>query len=84
MATQHDYPCIKAWDRMMGSYDYHIGRNIEQARLDGAPQDAIYKDGNDGHWHRLCEVRSAHTQWYFIQNHPDLVERFTDWKKEPA
>jgi hypothetical protein len=66
---------------MMGSFTYHIERQVEQARAEGAPQDAIYKDSKDGHWHRLGEVTNPDTRWHFKRHHPELIARFTDWEK---
>lgn len=35
-----DYPFIRAYGRIMGSYQYYIDDEVRRAREDGAPQDA--------------------------------------------
>lgn len=85
MATitkDNDYPCIRAWDRMMGSYAYYTDNQIAQARADKAPQDATFYNSEKKRWSTLKEVQNVQTQWYFQQHHPNLVKRFTDWKSE--
>lgn len=86
--ANNDYPCIRAWDRMMGSYSNYTTRQIEDAREQKQPQDVIYEKGGydrdgqpiKGQWVRLCEVTSPSTQWYFQQNHLDLVEKYApEW-----
>ena len=37
-----DYPYLRAWCKMMGSYDYYLQAQLEKARKDKAPEDAIY------------------------------------------
>ena len=53
-----DYLYIRAWGRMMGSFDYYIEHQVAEARADGAPQTAIYKD-TDGSWHTYENCHSA-------------------------
>ena len=55
-----DYKYIRAWGHMMGSKDYYIQDQIEQARKDKAPQDAIYWDGL--RWHVLADVMRQDTR----------------------
>jgi hypothetical protein len=74
--TTSDYACIRAWDRMMGSYGYYTERQIERAREDKAPADAIYFSEARKEWSRLSNVTSPATQWYFQQHHRELVEKF--------
>ena len=49
MTAQPDYPWIRAWCHMLGSYAYYTKRQGEQARQDHAPGNAIYKQ-QDGSW----------------------------------
>jgi hypothetical protein len=56
-----DYPYIRAWGRMIGSKDYYITMQIEQARQDAAPNDATYKS-SDGHWHTIADVTREDTR----------------------
>jgi hypothetical protein len=52
-----DYPCIRRWGRMMGSYPHYIENQIKQAREDEAPEDATFR-GEDGRWHRASEIKN--------------------------
>lgn len=69
-----DYLYVRAWCRMMGSYDYYVRQQVQQARADGAPERAIYKDvpsaslgmesgtltdAPGGHWKTLDDVERA-------------------------
>lgn len=38
----HKYPYIRAWGQIMGSHAYYINDRIEDAQLDGAPENAVY------------------------------------------
>lgn len=40
---KNEYPCIRMYGRLMGSYQYYITAQVEQARRDGAPQTATSK-----------------------------------------
>lgn len=40
-----NYPYIQAWGKHMGSFDYYIEAQIEEAREDNAPPTACYKSG---------------------------------------
>jgi hypothetical protein len=88
MSKNNDYPCIRAWGQQMGSMSYYIDAQIEKARKDKAPEDAIYQrhEGSQpvpGVWARLSEVTSPETQWNWIRQHRDLVEKFApDWLKD--
>jgi hypothetical protein len=55
MADENDYPFIRKWGQLLGSHDYYIEDQIEEARLDGAPAKAIYRDRN-GVWHTTDEI----------------------------
>ena len=49
------YPFIRAWGKMLGSFDYYIEMQKKDAAEDGAPADACYKDSN-GSWRRYTEL----------------------------
>ena len=49
-AIKYQYRYIRAWGIMMHSYEYYIRDQIELARKDKAPEDAIFKD-IDGVWY---------------------------------
>jgi hypothetical protein len=59
--TENDYPYIRAWGRMIGSYNSYIQLQVEQARQDGAPDDAIHKK-DDGSWSTTDEITSSTTR----------------------
>ena len=63
----NDYPCIRAWGRLLNSHSYYITDQVAQAKRDNAPADATYKD-DDGHWRTLKDVTRADTK--------TLIERF--------
>jgi hypothetical protein len=43
-----DYPGIRAWGRHLGSSNYFVKGQIDKARRDQAPANAIYK--REEHW----------------------------------
>lgn len=51
-----DYLAIRLWGQKLGSYGYYIEDQVNQARKDNAPQDAIYKRDN-GTWARLSDIK---------------------------
>ena len=53
--TSNDYPYIRAWGRMLGSDSYYIDRQVAQARTDGAPPNAVYRNAN-GQWQTTDDV----------------------------
>ena len=54
-----DYKHIKAWGIMMHSHNYYIVAEQEQAALDNAPLDAIFKR-EDG-WHTFAGTTNPET-----------------------
>ena len=44
-----DYIYIRAWGQMMNSMEYYIRGEVDKARREKAPADAIYKN-HDGKW----------------------------------
>ena len=59
-----DYPFIRAWGKMMGSFDYYIQEQVGMARHDRAPETAIFKR-EDG-WATIDSVTDPHTRHYFM------------------
>lgn len=57
-----DYPWIRAWDRMMGSFSYWTDMQLIRARADNAPQDAVYYNQDVGLWVTLEEIESEETR----------------------
>lgn len=56
------YHYIWAWSKIMGSYDYYIGIEQQQASESGAPLDAIYRKHTfdkdaPPEWVRFCELK---------------------------
>lgn len=59
--TKFDYPYIRAWGQLLGSYEYFIEAQIERAQEDNAPDDAVYVD-QEGRWHRFAHVTNEETR----------------------
>jgi len=61
MTASRNYPYIRAWCKMMGSYQYYTDIQLEKAQADGAPQNAVYH--NEGkRWVTFDEVHSDDTR----------------------
>lgn len=61
-----DYPYIRAWCRMMGSYDYYLQNQLHRARAEKAPFDAVFErtelgGTKTGVWARFSEVENEST-----------------------
>lgn len=54
------YPYIRKWGKMLSSMNYYIDDQIELARKDKAPANAIYKQ-DDGAWATTNDIESAST-----------------------
>lgn len=65
MPKPSDYKHIRAWGEMMGSFEYYIKNQQEQAATDNAPLTAIYKRGDK--WSTFDEVESEATRWVVKQ-----------------
>jgi hypothetical protein len=50
------YPHVTAWGRSLGSPACVVEELVAQAVVDGAPEDAIFKD-TDGVWHTLGDLQ---------------------------
>jgi hypothetical protein len=61
MASFDDYPYIVAWGRMMGSQRPYIHQQVEQARAESAPPNAIYRR-EDGAWATTEEIQRDDTR----------------------
>lgn len=59
-----DYPYIRAWGEMMGSFRPYILGEVDKARRTGAPHTAIYE--RDGTWHTIEGVTNGETRHYFM------------------
>lgn len=57
----NDYHWIREWGKLLGSHDEYIDRQVEKARRDNAPENAIYKS-NDGRWVTTDDVTSGETR----------------------
>ena len=55
------YWFVKAWGKQMGSFQYYIDRQVELAREEGAPHNAIYRD-TEGTWHTVNDVKDESTR----------------------
>lgn len=58
-----DYRHIAAWGRYLGSYQYYIKDQQEQAALDNAPLDAVYYNNDQRRWVTLDEMAAPARQW---------------------
>ena len=55
-----DYKYLRAWNKMLLSPTTF---NVDQARKENAPQDAIYRvPGSDGQWVRCSDIQAAETR----------------------
>lgn len=61
-----DYKHIKAWGAIMGSRAYYVENEQRLAAQEGAPLDAVFRDGQTKEWVRVGQC-NAYTQ--------QLVER---------
>lgn len=61
MPNNNDYPYIRAWCKMMGSFDYWLQDQLEQARADNAPQNATYRR-DDGTWSTTDNITNPDTR----------------------
>jgi hypothetical protein len=61
MPSANDYPFIRAWGRLMGSYNYYIRDQVQQARDDHAPANAVYRR-EDGTWATTDDITPATTR----------------------
>jgi hypothetical protein len=68
-----DYPYIRAWGRMMGSYRYYVEGQLQLARQEKAPQNATYR-GEEG-WHTWDDFKGSAVTRLQIE---DLVKEMTD------
>lgn len=53
-----NYPYIRAHGRLMGSNTEWIGREVERARADKAPADAVYYSIDRERWITAAEYRN--------------------------
>jgi hypothetical protein len=61
MTEKQDYPYIWAWGRRLGSFRYFIEDQVEQARADNAPQNAIDRN-QDGTWSTTDDITNPTTR----------------------
>jgi hypothetical protein len=62
MTGQDDYPYIRVWGRLLGYPESRIRDQVELARRDGAPADAVHRN-EDGTWTTTGDVTAPHTRW---------------------
>jgi hypothetical protein len=56
-----EYKGIRAWGEMLHSYEYYIRIQIEEARADKAPEDAVFKR-QDGTWATYKDITNEETR----------------------
>lgn len=54
-----DYKWIRHWGAMMGSQPFYVDAQVERARKEHAPENAIYRD-LDG-WKTTADISSSDT-----------------------
>ena len=64
-----DYLYLRAWDNMMGSNPSWCQLNLERARKEKAPHDAIFKDSK-GNWQTFKTIERPDTKI--------LIEKFVE------
>ena len=60
-----DYVYLRAWDRMMGSFQYWTDANLKKARRENAPADAIYNTAGiveGGKWRTFAQCEREDTR----------------------
>ena len=55
------YPFIRAWGKMMRSYDVYIKAQQQMARDENAPWDAIFMS-HEGKWHTFGGISNPNTK----------------------
>lgn len=58
-----DYPYIRRWGRLLRSFEYYITLQVERARREHAPANAVYRD-MDGHWVTTDQIENAYARGY--------------------
>ncbi|EWM19623.1 hypothetical protein [Kutzneria sp. 744] len=57
----NDYPYVRAWGDLMGSYSYFINDQVMRARADGAPANATHRR-HDGTWATTDDILRSDTR----------------------
>ena len=73
-----DYPYIRVWHQMTGSYQYYIDHLVELARAEQAPENAIYKDTMTGQWRTIDDMKDKRTRDSVQQRVERLLGGCTD------
>ena len=68
-----DYKHLRAWCNMIGSFPYYTERQVDQARRDKAPADAVYTDAT-GQWIVYSEVTDPSTRATMDRKLTELTE----------
>jgi len=56
MHRWQSYKLVQAYERIMGAFEYRQRQRMQQAAMDEAPLDAVYKDKDTGQWVTLAEA----------------------------
>jgi hypothetical protein len=67
MPKPSDYKYVRAWNKMMGSYEYHIRSQQRLAADDNAPLDALYKRHGTGVW--VCASELDDERLKLVEKH---------------
>lgn len=57
----NDYHWVREWGKLLDSNEAYIEAQVEKARKENAPENAVYKS-NDGHWVTTDDVTSGTTR----------------------
>jgi len=58
---KNSYNAIRAWGQILGSYQYYTEDQIETARADNAPNNAIFKNYTTGKWDTINDIECLPT-----------------------
>lgn len=75
MSLKVEYPYIYAWGRLMGSFNYYIEGQMNDAKIDKAPSNAIYKNAQG--WVTFDTISASTNQetYYFIIREVDKINK---------
>lgn len=73
-----DYPYIRAWYRISGSFPYYIEQQVELARQENAPHDAVFRHLNQPIWYTVNQIGNKETKTAIIAEAQRISEADCD------
>lgn len=67
-----DYLYIRAWGKMLHSFDYYVQEQVRKAREDKAPEDATYFNGTE--WRCWSDMEDSNSNKAYIQGLVDQMK----------